>query len=466
MASKVISKVQTAGMGRVWLQPGGPGSSFLYGGCYGLNDITIPEGDLTPIFCPSPTTPNKWDIVDFIRGTPGNPTGSIEAPLDLVNHLLDINCAFGLQLRLQECDVPEDSNAWETMLHFKGARITSRGITQLNGRDPANNNLILTNADFTFEKMTFVKRMTFTAQTVVADDNLTAVSFCDEPSCPGNCGVGSAGCQIGYATTVDGIFKTEDGGANWTEITSPFAAIYDNVVDVACKGDLVIIVNGTTAGQVARSQDGGETWSVITLPDNILANSVFQLDSSRVWVVGADGYVWFSEDGGLTFTTQSSGGATTEDLNDVYFVDNDNGWAVGAAGAIIATTDGGDTWSAQTSGTANALNAVHFITRFIGYAAGAAGTVVQTTNGGTTWTVKAWFGGATDVINAITSCEEFVFFGGTTTTPTGFIYMSLDGGATARAQTLPANTGINDLFCCSPNSVFAAAQAGSLVKGA
>lgn len=457
----------TSGNGRVWIQPGGPSSPFLYGACFGIGDVTAPEGDLTPVFCPSRTVPNEWDVKGQLRGTPGNKTTSLEAPLDAVNYLLRLKCEFNAQYRITSCGTPEDPDSWENLIHFRGMRITSRGLTGLNPRTPDNNGEILTTADVAFLEFIDVKRMEFVTSNVIpsSTSDFLAVSFCDEPSCPGNCGEGSDGCQVGFAVFNNGIYKTTDGGGNWSEITSPFVAIYDDVVDVACKGDVVIIVNGTTAGRVARSQDGGETWSIVTLPDNIVANAVYMVDVSRVYVAGADGYVWYSQDGGRTFVTQTDGAATSEDLKDIFFFDNNRGWAVGANGAIIRTVDGAS-WVAITSGVATQLNAVHFITAQVGFAAGASGTLLKSVDGGATWTVETWFGAGTDTINAITSCEQsFVFFGGTTSAPAGFLYMSIDGGDTASAVTLESIAGINDLHCCAPDLVYAAGDNGDIVKG-
>lgn len=457
----------TAGNVRIWIQVGGPSSEFLYGTCMGMGDVAAPEGDLTPVFCPSRTRPNEWDVKGQLRGTPGNKTSSLEAPLDAVNYLVRLKCDFNIQARIATCDTPEDPDSWETMFHFRNARITSRGVTGLNPRDPGNNAEVLTTADIAFENFIDVKRMTAVTSNVRAGtDDFLAIHFCDEPSCPGNCGDGSDGCQIGFAVFNNGLYKTEDGGANWTEITSPFTAIYDDVVDVSCKGDVVILVNGTTAGRIARSQDGGDTWSVVTLPDSIVADAVHMVDVSRIYVAGADGYIWFSDDGGRTWTTQTDGAATTEDLKDIFFFDSKRGWAVGANGAILRTVDG-STWTSVTSGVAVQLNAVHFITAQVGFAAGASGTLLKSTNSGATWTAQTWFGAGTDTINAITSCEQsFVFFGGTTSGAAGFIYQSIDGGFTANAMTLDSVAGVNGLHCCAPDLLYAAGADGDIVKAA
>ena len=43
-------------------------------------------------------------------------------------------------------------------------------------------------------------------------------------------------------------------------------------------------------------------------------------------------------------------------LNDVFFGSATEGTVVGEEGIILRTTDGGLTWNPQTSGTANSLN--------------------------------------------------------------------------------------------------------------
>ncbi len=66
-------------------------------------------------------------------------------------------------------------------------------------------------------------------------------------------------------------------------------------------------------------------------------------------------------------------------LYSVDFVDKSTGWAVGSVGTILHSDNGGSTWTAQTSGTTNALLAVDFFDGARGYAVGDLGTVVRFT---------------------------------------------------------------------------------------
>lgn len=67
----------------------------------------------------------------------------------------------------------------------------------------------------------------------------------------------------------------------------------------------------------------------------------------------------------------------------LFFPDVNTGWAVGDAGAIWFTNDGGTTWTQQPSGVAAAFNAVHVPTSEEGWAVGDAGVIVPFTMGTT-----------------------------------------------------------------------------------
>lgn len=89
---------------------------------------------------------------------------------------------------------------------------------------------------------------------------------------------------------------------------------------------------------------------------------------------------------------QIQSSATTQDLNDVYFADNEHGWIVGDEGIILYTEDGGTTWNAQESGTGFDLKSVHFINQDTGWVAGNEmqgnpdqGIIIGTINGGVDW---------------------------------------------------------------------------------
>jgi photosystem II stability/assembly factor-like uncharacterized protein len=77
------------------------------------------------------------------------------------------------------------------------------------------------------------------------------------------------------------------------------------------------------------------------------------VNASKGWMVG-NGRIEVTNDGGITWSLQFS--ILQKTLSDVQFVDQNIGWVVGSQGSILQTTDGGMHWAAQHAGTSNSLN--------------------------------------------------------------------------------------------------------------
>ncbi len=127
-------------------------------------------------------------------------------------------------------------------------------------------------------------------------------------------------------------------------------------------------------------------WTFVTVNDtfnNGFKGVYFTSETTGV-IVGQNGMIKRSTDGGKTWTSINSG--QSSDLNNVYFLDANTGWAVGTEGIVIKTTDGGLTWN-NSSGTITSdkiLKDVVFLDKDFGFVSGS--QVFKTTNGGSTWT--------------------------------------------------------------------------------
>ena len=120
------------------------------------------------------------------------------------------------------------------------------------------------------------------------------------------------------------------------------------------------------------------------IPDSI-RNIAVSKDNRRLWLVGENGLILQSLDGGKTWTKLDSG--TVEYLYDVHMAaDNHTGWVVGGKGTILATTDGGKTWAKLSSGTVEDLKAVHMAAdNRNGWVVGDKGTILVTRDSGKIW---------------------------------------------------------------------------------
>ena len=156
---------------------------------------------------------------------------------------------------------------------------------------------------------------------------------------------------------------------------------------VTLAGDRLIAVG--PRGHIVVSADGGASWKQSPVPVSSDLTAVYFVDAKQGWVVGHDGVVLHTADGGDTWQLQLDGRKASallleaterkaaaepasEDAKrllaeakryqeqgpdkpflDVWFADANNGYVVGAYNLIFRTADGGKTWESWFDRTAN-----------------------------------------------------------------------------------------------------------------
>jgi len=161
---------------------------------------------------------------------------------------------------------------------------------------------------------------------------------------------------IGWAVGGTALLKTEDGGNSWTEIqtNTPFAMRAVHFVDA----DTGIVVGND--GIVLRTTDGGDNWDVKKIDDYIGYGwlDVFDLyeitftDEQTGWIVGSGYYgnqIYKTTDCGRTWqwNEQIIQPKAYFGFYDICFTDKNHGFITGHGGSFIKTTDGGTTWQYQ-----------------------------------------------------------------------------------------------------------------------
>ena len=143
--------------------------------------------------------------------------------------------------------------------------------------------------------------------------------------------------------------------------------------------------NGTVVGQdgtIIRTTNGGTTWISQSSGTTEWLYGVSFTDSDNGTIVGGHGLILRTTDGGTTWEVQRSSSIYRSDLGGVSFTDSTNGTTAGGMETILKTTDGGTTWVSQSSGTTETLWGVSFTDSDNGTIVGDAGTILRTTNGG------------------------------------------------------------------------------------
>lgn len=194
------------------------------------------------------------------------------------------------------------------------------------------------------------------------------------------------------------ILTTSDGGATWTNQTTGSAYNLQSVDFVDASYGWIAgetqNTGGGENGRVWRTSDGGTHWQQAGhFTGHWLGDEKYGVDfinRTVGYVVGQSdqwGSVYSTSDGGSTWEARPLGGDYPI-LRGVNFVNASEGWVVGDDGFIARTTDGGGNWELQASGTGQDLHAVSFFDDRLGYAVGGSygsGVVLKTIDGGVNW---------------------------------------------------------------------------------
>jgi photosystem II stability/assembly factor-like uncharacterized protein len=149
------------------------------------------------------------------------------------------------------------------------------------------------------------------------------------------------------------IYKSIDAGVTWTAKES--AAIHSgdyNYIHFEPGGKYGIAVGA--ADIIALSGNGGDSWTVGTATGAAVAlNCAWRLSKNRIWVGTANGRLYYSNDGGVTYTRRTGWeGDGVGQVRDMFWIDEYTGFiAVNNAtpvGSILRTTNGGYTWKKLT----------------------------------------------------------------------------------------------------------------------
>jgi photosystem II stability/assembly factor-like uncharacterized protein len=96
------------------------------------------------------------------------------------------------------------------------------------------------------------------------------------------------------------IYRSDDGGATWVELPSPYEGSFFGTLPL--DGDTVLVFG--LQGHLFRSEDAGENWTPIDTGTTAMLTDGIRLADGTIVISGLGGILLVSSDGGSTFDTQ------------------------------------------------------------------------------------------------------------------------------------------------------------------
>jgi len=323
-----------------------------------------------------------------------------------------------------------------------------------------------------------VARRQTTAELLALND----VSFCNAGRCAGPNGAqqrpgkdGFVACDSAVGPATANLLATDDGGDNWAAAAAdPFTDAGLNVQSSTCfyidrntiRWLVALQAPAGGQGRIAYSDDLGATWTRVSIGGAaaghgaVDSGALFSLDMYHIWLASAGGYIYFSEDGGVTWTAQESGSLTVNDYYAVWFADEKYGMAVGETDVVAFTSDGGENWEAGTAtGSGANLQCVTWSQGFW-WTGDASGNLYYSSDDGASWTENTRFTGTgTGDVADIQFWNALLGYMVHNVGGAGEIFQTIDGGYTWKELDLPANSGLNAVEIADMNTIYAVGEA-------
>ncbi len=215
-------------------------------------------------------------------------------------------------------------------------------------------------------------------------------------------------------------------------------------------GQRGFIVGGN--GAVLTTEDGGVTWRLQRRPNDDALRDVLFIGEKVGWMLAERNpfalregeprsYFWRSEDAGATWVRLNPVGIEAVTLTRLVFADELHGWTFGEGGAIYATRDGGKSWSRQFAPTRYLLLGGACYGAQRAWIVGAGSTALYTTDGGDTWQLGTM--SETGVrLNGVHFIDEQR---GWAVGSGGRIFATANGGKSWRRQNTPTEVDLFDV---------------------
>lgn len=463
MATLPLKPAKTSRDGSVWLQKNGVGTKPTQLHCITMGDISIDNGARELI---NNLVNGKFQSNGSTKAAPGIISLSAEIALTRETELLEMlspssgfDCQFPIYIQLKDCGRADDSDNFVRLLRMNQVDLSTETYAGWVTRDEDTQAML--NVDMEaipplnrFSEVFFREQTTFTPVTAAND-----VWFNDDDECDPNCGktfkAGDYGVLVTDADTgvPADVWFTFDKGNVWVAgSTNPFGndenikAVTSVYIGNGNRRTIVAVDAASVAagqGQIAYVDHAigsipTAAWTTVNIGGATAAHGVshsktlFSLagDKTNLWLATDAGFLYKSEDAGVTWIAKESAAIHSAAYNGIHFIDDMFGIAVGA-GDIVALTTDGNNWVAATSpASTSALNSCWQHDQNNLWISTANGRLYKSNDHGETWERTANF--TNDGVGTIESMHWIDNFTGyiihDDATPVGQTRYTINGG--------------------------------------
>jgi len=149
------------------------------------------------------------------------------------------------------------------------------------------------------------------------------------------------GSYVQSSTNNSAVYKTTDGGANWTLQSNLSTQLGNGIDAVSTNVAYGALQSSISFTGTALKTSNGTSWAATGGPFAQL-RAVAAWDENLVYVAGTSGQIQRSTNGGTSWTDLSTG--TARIFNDIAYLNQTRLIAVGQFGIVRRTIDGGSSW--------------------------------------------------------------------------------------------------------------------------
>lgn len=414
-----------------------------------INGLSLPEsGGIDPIWVGDPRRVGFYRLVGKSVSPPDLPTVDVvmrEAHGAIPRQLTKLGCALNLYEVSGICnDLSDPLLGWsDYVMIYSGGVVTDKDAgdrTSFDSDDPIEDTLSLTlSAAYPIGGIAFGEKAAALVDREVIDVVWGGVESC------GNCGPQDDGTLRIYAVTKTSgagspglpteVVYSLDGGTSWNQVVVTGMGASEDAVAIEIMGRYLVVVGQGAYYYAELNTKTGVPGTFTKVSTGFVSGK----NPTDMWVAGSreayfsalGGYIYKCEDITAGVVAVSQADVVAVDLNRVHGTP-EIVVAVGQSGAIIKSVNHGITWSASPTSpvTLSTFQAICVLdTNRFWVGTTGQGRVYYTLNGGETWTEQAFAGsGSGTVWDIVFATDEVGFISHATTTPTGRLFATYDGG--------------------------------------